>query len=161
MEIPKKHYLHEQHILVFNNATTHLKHAGGSLSASKMPKGPPANFFVEVNAMNDMGKAIYGPDRKIATQKIPMADGKFSDETEQPFYYPENYEHAGQFKRMAKILEERGYQGITNKKAQCGKKFTDCSEGSTTCCCCWMLYSKSDFKNVNSILEAEAKEQGF
>jgi hypothetical protein len=146
-----------RHILIFDNATTHLKRAGGSLSASKMTKGPSVNFCVEVNATDDGGKAIYGPDGKILKWKIPMANSKFKDGTEQQFYYPEGHEHAGNFKGMVQILEERGYQSIKNKKAQCGKKFTDCPEGSTTCCCCRMLYNEPDFKNVDSILEADAK----
>jgi hypothetical protein len=106
MEILKKHYPHERHILIFDNTTTHLKRAGGSLSVSRMPKGPSANLFVEVNMTDDTGKGIYGPDGKILKQKIPMANSKFKDGTEQPFYYPEDHELAGQFKGMAKILEE-------------------------------------------------------
>ena len=42
-----------------------------------------------------------------------------------------------------------------------GKKFTDCPEGSTTCCCRRMLYNEPDFKNVDSILETDAKARGF
>src|SRR6266850_1725037 len=51
MDILREHYPHEDHILIFDNATTHLKCAEGSLSASKMPKGPSDKFFVEVNVM--------------------------------------------------------------------------------------------------------------
>ncbi len=160
MEILTKHYPDEDHVLVFDNATTHLKRAEDSLSASKMPKGPSKNFFIEIDATDERGKPIYGPDGKILKRKVPMANGKFKDSTEQLFYYPEGHKHAGQFKGMAKILEERGYQ-ITSKKAQCGKKFTDCPDGSVTCCCRRMLYNEPDFKNVDSILEADVKAHGF
>jgi hypothetical protein len=40
MEILKKDYPDEDHVLVFDNATTHLKRADDALSARKMPKGP-------------------------------------------------------------------------------------------------------------------------
>ena len=65
-----------------------------------------------------------------------MANGKFGDGTEHVFYYPKGPQLAGQFKGMAKILEEQGHQHARRKKAQCRKKFTNCSEGSMTCCCC-------------------------
>jgi hypothetical protein len=134
MEILKKHYPHDNHVLIFDNATMHLKWAGGSLSAMKMPKGPSANFFVEINETDVVGKAVYGPDGKILKHKIPMGNGKFKDGTEQLFYFPEGHACAGQFKGMAAILAERGYD-IKKKKAQCGKKFLNCPEGSTDCCC--------------------------
>jgi hypothetical protein len=161
MDILKEHYPHEDHVLIFDNATTHLKRARGSLSASKMTKGPSANFCVEINAVDDAGKAIYGPDGKILKRKIPMANGKFKDGTEQLFYYPEGHACAGLFKGMVTILEERGYRDVKTKKAQCGKKFTDCPEGSTTCCCRRMLYNEPDFKNIDSMLEADMKAHGF
>ena len=135
MDILKEHYLHEDHVLIFDNATTHLKRAEGSLSASKMLKGPSEKFFVDVHIVDNAGKPMYGPDGKILKRKVPMASGKFKDGTEQLFYYPEGHEHAGKFKGMAKILEERGYHDSGKMKSQCGKKFTDCPEGSTTCCC--------------------------
>ena len=62
---------------------------------------------------------------------------------------------------MARILEERGYKDTGKTKAQCGKKFTDCHEGSATCCRHQMLYNKPDLKIVNSNLEADMKACGF
>ncbi|KAG2367398.1 hypothetical protein BDR07DRAFT_1372976 [Suillus spraguei] len=40
MDILEKYYPHEDHILIFDNATTHLKHVDNALSAWKLPKGP-------------------------------------------------------------------------------------------------------------------------
>jgi len=161
MDILTKYYPNEDHVLIFDNATTHLKWPDGSLSASRMPKNPSKNFFVEVNAVDDEGQTLYRPDGKILKRKIRMGNRKFSDGTEQCFYYPEGHEHAGKFKGMAVILGERGYEDLKDKKAQCGKSFTDCPEGSTTCCCRRILYNEPDFKNVDSILEADAKAHGF
>jgi hypothetical protein len=38
MNILEKWYSHENHVLVFNNATMHLKQAEDVFSAQKMPK---------------------------------------------------------------------------------------------------------------------------
>ena len=106
MDILRAHYPHVDLILIFDNAMTHLKRAEGSLSASKMPKGTSEKFMVDVNVVDETGKAVYGPDGKILKRNVPMANGKFKDGTEHLFYYPEGHELAGQFKGMAKILEE-------------------------------------------------------
>jgi hypothetical protein len=81
MDILKEHYPHEDHVLIFNNTTTHLKHAEGSLSALKMPKGPSSKFFADINIVDDAGKGVYGPDGKILKKKVPIANGKFKDGT--------------------------------------------------------------------------------
>ncbi len=41
MDILEKHFPKEDHVLVFDNATTHLKRADDTLSAQKMPKNSP------------------------------------------------------------------------------------------------------------------------
>ena len=38
MDIVEKHYPHDKHIFVFDNATTHIKRENTALSAHKMPK---------------------------------------------------------------------------------------------------------------------------
>jgi hypothetical protein len=162
MDILQKHFPDEDHVLVFDNATTHLKRADGALSARRMPKGiskPGTNFGVEVSVLGDDGKPVYGRDGKIAKEKVQMSNGKFSDGSEQQFYFPAGHEHQGLFKGMAIILEERGIQGIKGKKAQCGKNFV-CKPGSTDCCCRRILYNQPDFVNVESILEAACRARG-
>jgi len=163
MEILTADYAEEDHLFVFDNATTHSKQAEGSQSAMRMTKGPSANFFVEVNDIGPDGKPKYSPDGKILKKKIPMANGHFSDGQEQQFYWPADCgtELAGQFKGMVQILEERGYVNVSKKKAQCSKKFSDCSPGQTDCCCRRMLFSEPDFVTVESILESEASAKGF
>ncbi|KAG1823785.1 uncharacterized protein BJ212DRAFT_1476648 [Suillus subaureus] len=52
MDILEKYYTNENHVLIFNNATTHLKHADGALSARNMLKGISKvgnNWGMEVN----------------------------------------------------------------------------------------------------------------
>src|SRR6266487_1108564 len=50
MDILSRHYPDEDHVFIFDNATTHLKRADDALSARKMPKDiskPDSNFGVE------------------------------------------------------------------------------------------------------------------
>ncbi|KAG2124851.1 uncharacterized protein EDB93DRAFT_1244133 [Suillus bovinus] len=148
MSIVQKHWPNEDHIFIFNNATTHLKHPNGSLSACKMPKGTPkvgTNWGVEVTVRNSEGKIIYGVDGKPTKMKICMGDGTFED---------------GIFKGMAKILEERGYDNMVNVRAECRPNFT-CKPGVKHYCCRQMLYNEPDFVNVKSTLELAAESQGI
>ena len=161
-EILNKDYPDEDHVLIFDNAKTHAKRAEGSLSALRMPKGPSSNFKVEVNDVGEDGKLRYSEDGKILKKKIPMSNGVFNGQ-EQLFYWPVDSDNglAGHFKGMARILEERGFQNASNLRAQCGKKFSDCSPGKDDCCCRRLLFNQSDFAEVESILEMEAKAFGL
>jgi hypothetical protein len=163
MEILRKHYPDEDHILIFDNATTHLKHPEGALSALKMTKGLSANFMVEVNDSDKDGKPQYASDGKILKKKIPIGNSKLPSGEEQVFYYPNDptHPHAGHFKGMAVILEERSFTEARKWKAQCGKKFSDCKAGETCCCCRRTLFNQPDFVGVESILETEAREKGY
>ena len=127
-----------------------------------MPKGPSSNFKVEVNDVGEDRKLRYSEDGKILKKKIPMSNGVFNGQ-EQLFYWPVDSDNglAGHFKGMARILEERGFQNASNLRAQCGKKFSDCSPGKDDCCCRRLLFNQSDFAEVESILEMEAKAFGL
>jgi hypothetical protein len=73
MDILEKYYANENHILVFDNATTHLKRADGALSARHMPKGTSkaeTNWGVEVNIRDTAGKQVYAADSKLLKGKI-------------------------------------------------------------------------------------------
>ena len=162
IDILTRHYPQDDHVFVFDNAPTHLKRAEGALSARKMPKStskPGHNFGVEVNVTGEDGKLVYGPDGKVIKVKVPMSNGTLPDGREQSFYFPEGHEHAGMFKGMAIILEERGFTGVTGRKsknAQCGKNFS-CKPGATDCCCRRILYNQPDFVGVESLLEKACK----
>jgi hypothetical protein len=161
MEILKKCYPTEKHVLIFDNAATHRKRADDALSALKMPKGPSSNFFAETNAIDpETGETLYGIDGSILKNKVRMTNGAFHDGTEQDFYFPVGHPKAGQFKGMVQILEERGYN-MQGKRAQCGKKFSDCPNGSTNCCCRRMMYNEPDFVVVESLLEIDCKKNDF
>ena len=166
MGLVEKYYPDEEHVFVFDNASTHLKRPEGSLSALKMPKGPSVNFGVDVNVVGKDGKPVYSPDGKILKKKVNMGDGYYFEEgeekKEQAFYWrvDSDLPHAGQFKGMVAILEERGFKEASKMKAQCKKKFSDCPPGQTQCCCRRTLFNQPDFANVESILEMEARARG-
>jgi hypothetical protein len=50
-----------------------------------------------------------------------MSPGKYADGTPQPLYYDKGHEHAGVFKGMGVILEERGIEGALKIQVECPK----------------------------------------
>jgi hypothetical protein len=109
MAILDKDYPNEDHVLVFDNATTHLKCEEDALLASKMPKFTPKlgnNWGVEVVELNEDCKIVHETDGKVLKTQIRMTNAKFADDTPQCLYWPNGHECAGIFKGMAAILEE-------------------------------------------------------
>jgi hypothetical protein len=70
----------------------------------------------------------------------------------QSLYFPEGHPRAGIFKGMVTILEERGYEDVSNIRAECRPNFS-CEPGAQRCCCRRMLYNEPDFTNIKSTLE--------
>ena len=66
IDILKEYYPEFDHVLIYDNATTHLKRAEDALSARKMPKNipkPGKNWGVEVSKRDPVtGKLVYHPD---------------------------------------------------------------------------------------------------
>ena len=91
--------------------------------------------------------------------KIRMADARFRDGQPQSLYFPEGHSQAGAFKGMAEILKEHGYQGIDGLRAECPK--FQCPPGVTKCCCRRLLYSKPDFRDVESLAQLHCKKRGY
>jgi hypothetical protein len=156
MMILEKDYQDDDHVFVFDNASTHQKRADGAISARQMPKGC-RHWGVDAPVWDAQGKLICGPDGKPTKQKVRMADG-FHDGAPQEFYWLEGHKKSGLFKGMATILTERGFD-VTKLKAQC--KDFECAAGATDCCCCCILYCQPDFTNVESLLETTCKARGF
>jgi hypothetical protein len=161
MDILDKHYPNEDHVLVFDNATTHTKRADGALSARYMPKftsSPKKNWGVEVNMRGENGKPVYGPDGKILKLKIRMEDAMFADGQKQALYF-EDGPKAGLFKGMAVLLQECGLVEKSKLNTEC-KKFK-CKSGATNCCCCRVLYNQPDFVSTKSLLEEACEVRGY
>src|SRR5271168_1695102 len=95
VDILQKFYPEYEHVLIYDNATTHLKRAEDALSARKMPKGipkPGTNWGIEVSKRNPItGKIVYLPDGSIEKTKILMRDGHFENGELQPLYFPMNH----------------------------------------------------------------------
>jgi hypothetical protein len=119
IDILAKYYPDEDHILVYDNATTHQKQADGALSAHYMPLNtskPDGNWLVDINAVDGNGKQIYTPDGKFLKTKVQMEDATFADGTKQPLYFPPGHLKEGLFKGMKVILEEQGITLPARKK---------------------------------------------
>ena len=169
MDILQKYYPNDDHIFIFDNATIHTKRPPGSLSARRMPKKTPkpdpkkpekeANWFVEVDATDERGNPVYGPDRKKLKKRIRMADGVLPNGQPQSLYFPEGHPQAGIFKGMATILMERGFFKEAGLRAQC--KDFKCPDDRIDCCCRRFLFNQPDFTAVESTLEIRCKERGF
>jgi hypothetical protein len=164
MGILKECYPEYEHILIYDNAATHLKRAEDALSARRMPKFTPKpghNWGIEVSKRDPSGKIIYNTEGKPEKIKIRMRDAQFPDSgLPQPLYFPDGHERAGVFKGMAKILEERGLGDTSHVHAECGKNF-NCVPGAQACCCRRILYNQLDFAIVESVLETICQVQGF
>ena len=91
IDILEKYYPDQDHVLVYDNVSTHQKQPDGFLSARKMPKftlKPKLNWLIEVNAVDTNGKQIYAPNGKILKTKIQMEDATFADGIKKPLYFP-------------------------------------------------------------------------
>lgn len=113
INILREYYPEFDHVLIYDNATTHLKCPEDALSARKMPKvmpKPGKNWGIKVSKRDPItGKFKYRTDGSIEKTKILMQDGHFENGEPQPLYflmdYPDKNLH-GVFKGMAVILEE-------------------------------------------------------
>jgi hypothetical protein len=176
MDILDQHFSGEDHVFVFDNATTHLKRADDALSARHMPKFSPKgakewdgtdwgegrnpkNWGVEVSVIDANGRPVHGPSGVVLKRKVPMCGARFADGTPQSLYYPEGHELSGVFKGMAIILEERGFDGALKIRAECPK--FKCEKGALRCCCRRMLYNEPDFVGVRSLLEIACEARGY
>ncbi|KII89329.1 hypothetical protein PLICRDRAFT_110047 [Plicaturopsis crispa FD-325 SS-3] len=163
MQILKDHYKDEEHVLIFDNATTHLKRADDALSARKMPKGTSKydkNWGVVVNLTDADGNLVHGTDGKVIKVKRNMRDGYHGPNRKpQAFYFPPDHDDAGCFKGMKVILEERGF--IKEARLNAGCRNFKCPKGATACCCRRVLYNQPDFVNEKSILEYLCEPEGF
>ncbi|KAG2153086.1 uncharacterized protein EDB93DRAFT_1239874 [Suillus bovinus] len=100
MDILEQHYPDEDHVIVFDNAMTHLKRVDDALSAWHMPKFSPKDG-------DKWDGTDWGNERWCTVKKkVPMGDGKFADGLPQSLYYLEGHKHAGVFKGMGMILED-------------------------------------------------------
>ncbi|KZP15833.1 hypothetical protein FIBSPDRAFT_912399 [Athelia psychrophila] len=163
MDILEQFYPDEDHALVFDNATTHHKHADGTLSARHMPKKPltslETNWLVRVKVRDKNGREVVELNGKPVTTKVPTEDGWFADGSRQSLYFEPGHLQAGLFKGMSMILQERGLVEESQLHVEC-KNFK-CPQDATSCCCHRALYTQADFVNMKSLLEIKCEPCGF
>jgi len=166
INILKEYYPEFDHVLIYDNATMHLKRAEDALSARKMPKGTPKpgkNWGIEVSKRDPItGKVMYCTDGSIKKTKILMQDGRFESGEPQSLYFPMDHPDKnlwGVFKGMAVILEERGFGNMSKVRAEC--KGFKCKPGATRCCCRRILYNQPDFADAESLLEKHCRTRGI
>ncbi|EIW62921.1 uncharacterized protein TRAVEDRAFT_115102 [Trametes versicolor FP-101664 SS1] len=163
MDILARHYPDEDHVLIFDNATTHLKRAADALSARHMSMKPTQDdkpmFGVETPLRGPDGKPVYGPDGKVLKTKIRMEDARFKDGSPQSLYFPAGHPREGVFKGMIIILQERGFANVNTLRAQCPA--FKCLPPALDCCCRRLLFNQPDFRDVESLLETHCKARGF
>jgi hypothetical protein len=163
MDILQEYYPHEDHILIYDNATTHLKRARDAISARRMPmkmSKPERNWLVPAPSLDEDGRQIFSSKGEKLKKSIQMAPGSFADGTPQPFYFPEGHTHAGIFKGMKVILEERGFPAAQLNRLKCECHNFHCPAGRTDCCIRRILYCQPDFRNVKSVLEDHCNQRG-
>lgn len=161
IDIINKHYPNDNHIFIFDNATTHLKRDENALSARKMTKGPSKTFGIDVTVVID-NKVQYQQDGKPLKKRVRMGPGKFANGEPQDFYYG-----SGQFKGMTKILEERRKfddqipANLEELRGECkGFKCIPAS-GVQNCCQRRILFNQPDFQDQESMVEKRARERGY
>ncbi|KAF8675171.1 hypothetical protein RHS04_06754 [Rhizoctonia solani] len=99
MLIVKKHYPNEDHVFIFNNATTHTKLPESAPNINRMMLGPLQKVG---------GEEVRASSEKV---RIDYAPAILLDGTMQQLYHPldhQNKKLQGAFKGMALILEEQG-----------------------------------------------------
>ncbi|KZV60498.1 hypothetical protein PENSPDRAFT_593984 [Peniophora sp. CONT] len=166
MDILTRWFPNEDHVLLYDNSTTHLKRADNALSARKMPKKTPkagVNWGVNVKVRVD-GKVQYEGTTKKGRPKpmmvqIKMHDATFVDGRPQHLYWEEGTPRAGTFKGMARLLAERGYPHTDKLRAECPD--FKCPPDNPRCCCRQLLYNQPDFTDVPSALEELGKQRNF
>ena len=158
IEILQKYYPNDDHVMIFDNATTHVKRADNALSARCMPKNPSCSWGVTVPLKDNNGAIVYNPDGKPQKIKVPMEPGRYANGEPQPLYFPDGHEKAGWFKGMVQILQERGFEVTSKLRAEC--EGFRCLPGETRCCCRRLLYTEPDFMQVESLLETTCRARG-
>ncbi|KAJ7200600.1 hypothetical protein GGX14DRAFT_400597 [Mycena pura] len=106
----------EEHVLAYDNATTHTARAADALSAGKMPLNTPGKTKPTGKGKNKVPGVqknwfVKTKDADGKDIRIRMRDGKYADGTPQALYFPEGHPKAGIFKGMRVLIDERIQHG--------------------------------------------------
>ncbi|RDB20617.1 hypothetical protein Hypma_012315 [Hypsizygus marmoreus] len=152
MDICKDDYPEYEHVFVYDNAPSHLKRAEESLSARKMPRNLKT-WLIQITKCDAQGNPVYNADGTYQKVDISMCDATFNGQP-QPLYFHLTHPRAGEFKGMAQILEERGFE-TKDLLAQC--KDFKCAPPALDCCCRQLLFNQPDFQDGETLLKATCR----
>jgi hypothetical protein len=163
MDILEQYYPNEDHVFVFDNATTHTKRTDTALSATKMPLNPTASrhqmWGVDVNVIGQDGKPVYGPDGKIQKQRVQMGNASFDGKLQSLYFTPDDgLDRQYIFKGMARILQECGIDTTGLKRESTNFK---CADLNAHCCIQQVLWNQPNFVNIKLLLEMHCEARGF
>lgn len=164
MDILEKHYPHDKHYLIYDNAPHQVARPPVALSARHMTKFPTqvghVPFGVDVEVIGSDGQKVFGRNGQVLRRRVQMVGGKLPSGAPQSFYYPPGHPNAGAFKGMVAILEERGFSGVHQLRAECeGFKCPNWTPDSP-CCCRRLLFNQPDFCAVEPALVGHCKRRG-
>ncbi|KAG6905163.1 hypothetical protein DXG01_004461 [Tephrocybe rancida] len=134
MAILEKWYPQFEHVLIFDNATTHTKHPDDAPSTRKMTKSPPVTFGCEVTVEVN-GKPANGTNGKPQKKCVKMVPGQMAD---------------GNGKNLT---------AESKLNAEC--KGFKCQPNMTAGCQQRVLFNQPDFMDVESVLKTKCKTWGI
>jgi hypothetical protein len=161
MDICERYYPDDQHVFVFDNATTHTARPADAPSARGMTLNPSAHYKKQRNVLDNNGKPVYSSNGKRLKEDVRVADTVYNG-ISQSLYFPDNHdEYPGYFKGIAQILLERGDVEGSRKRLEC--KGFDCADQSShaRCCARRILFNQPDFCDQKSALELACEKRGF
>ncbi|KAJ3489491.1 hypothetical protein NLI96_g2110 [Meripilus lineatus] len=92
MDILEKHYPHDKHYLIYDNAPHQVARPPVALSARHMTKFPTqvghVPFGVDVEVIGSDGQKVFGRNGQVLRRRVQMVGGKLPSGAPQSFYYP-------------------------------------------------------------------------
>ncbi|KAG1826249.1 uncharacterized protein BJ212DRAFT_1475583 [Suillus subaureus] len=104
MDILEKHFPNDDHILIFDNMTTHMKHPDDAPTACDMTKNPSKTWGAVVTVKDTCGNVMHNTEGKLLKTKVCLTDTHLTNGSPQSFCFPEGHDKAGWFKGMVQIL---------------------------------------------------------
>jgi len=154
MDILDKHYPNEEHVLVFDNATTPSQNARKTLSlCSQNAENSRQKPRSQLGSGSQWGRwrwknLFTTPMGRFSKVRVNMGDTKAKGRNGTVFILGLRVmSELGCSKAWAAILEERGFTDTMKLKAQC-KDFKLQEGRKLHACCRRILYNEPDFVNV-------------
>lgn len=138
MRIAKEEYPNQDHIFIFDNATTHTKLTDDTPAVTRMTLGP--SFKVHGETVGPSGEKT----------KVKFAPSQLADGSPQELYYPADHPRAelhGALKGLAKLPDERQIPEARKLKLQrpTSNKRAGCPLGKNNCSAQRAMASQPNF----------------